>query len=45
MSNFKSEKDTVVHYIDITNNKVHIYIYKLSDNTLNIKKNKIYKMI
>ena len=38
--NFKSEKDTVVHYIDITNNQEHIYIYKLSYNTLNINKEK-----
>jgi hypothetical protein len=38
--NFKSENDTVVHYIDITNNQEHIYIYKLSYNTLNINKEK-----
>ena len=38
--NFKSEEDTVVHYIDITDNQKHIYIYKLSYNTLNIKKEK-----
>jgi len=38
--NFKSEEDTVVHYIDITDNQDHIYIYKLSYNTLNIKKEK-----